>query len=60
MKKDQKDFLTKLIHQITLENEDLSALLKDNILKYHNQDCNSETHIRQMNTYLLNEHILDR
>ena len=60
MKKDQKDFLTKLIHQITLENEDLSALLKDNILKYHNQDCNSETHIGQMNTYLLNEHILDR
>ena len=55
MKKDQKDFPTKLIHQIRPENEDLSALQKENILKYHNQDCNSEIHIRQRNTYLVNE-----
>ena len=53
MKKDQKDFPTKSIHQIRPQNEDLSALQKENILKYHNQDCNSEIHIRQMNTYLV-------
>ena len=55
MKKDQKDFPAKSIHQIRLENEDLSALQKEYILKYHNQDCNSETHMGQMNTYLVNE-----
>ena len=33
MKKDQKDFPTKSIHQIRLENEDLSALQKENMLK---------------------------
>ena len=55
MKKDQKYFLTKSIHQIRLENEDLSALQKENILNYHNQNCNSKTHMGQMNTYLVNE-----
>ena len=55
MKKDQEYLPTKLIHQIRLENEDLSALKKENIRKYHNQDCNSETHMGQMNTYLVKE-----
>ena len=52
MKKDQKDFTTKPIHEMRL---DLSALQNEYILKYHNQDCNSETHIGHMNIYLMNE-----
>ena len=56
MKEDQKYFATKLIHQIGLENESLLALQKENILKYHNQGCNSETHTHGTdNTYLVNE-----
>ena len=55
MKKNQKNFSTKSIHQIRLENEDLLAFQKENILKYHNQDCNSERHMGQMNAYLVNE-----
>ena len=55
MKQDQKDFPTKSIHQIRIENEDLSALQRENVLKYHNQDSNSETHMGQINTYLVDE-----
>ena len=33
MKNNQKDFSTKYVHEIRLENEDLSALQKENILK---------------------------
>ena len=54
-KKDQKDFPIESVHQTRLENEALSASTKENILKYHNEDCNSETHMAQMNTYLVNE-----
>ena len=55
MKKDQIGFTTKSIHQVRLENEDLSALKKENFLKYYNQDRNSETHMGQKNTYFVTE-----